>query len=352
MNPVQHHHSAPIKSALPSVVFGTSGLGNIYQVIPYETKLAIVRECVENAHGIPLFDSAGKYGAGLALEVLGQCLHDLNVPPDKVIISNKLAWYQTELTTPEPTFEKEIWKDLTHDAVQKISYEGILECFHQGNELLGDYNAQMVSVHDPDEYLATAEDEAAETRLYKDVLDAYRALNDLKAEGKVSSVGVGSKQWQVIRRIANDVSLDWVMIANSLTLHSHPAELMDFIAELHQKGVAIINSAVFNGGFLTGSNFYNYREVSRDTPEGQRLFEWRDAFFDVCKQFGIQPAEACFNFGFHIPGVVSVALSTTDPAKVKRNIAMSTREIPVEFWRAMVAKGLLEEDCLAITRKE
>src|ERR1700709_757843 len=103
---------------LPPVIFGTSCLGNIYQVVPYETKLAIVRECVNNSPGITVFDSAGKYGAGLSLEVLGQALKDLNVDPKDVIISNKLGWYQTELTTPEPTFEKGIWKELKNDAVQ------------------------------------------------------------------------------------------------------------------------------------------------------------------------------------------------------------------------------------------
>ena len=92
------------------------------------------------------------------------------------------------------------------------------------------------------------------------------------------------------------------MIANSLTLHSHPKALITFIGELHKKGVCIINSAVFNGGFLIGSNFYNYKEVDRNTTEGKALYQWRDDFFVLCKQFAIQPAEACFNFGFNVPG--------------------------------------------------
>ena len=329
---------------LPPVIWGTSGLGNIYQALPYETKLAIVKEYVENSPGIPVFDSAGKYGAGLALEVLGQCLRDLNVDPKNVIISNKLAWYQTELTTPEPTFEKGIWKDIDHDAVQKINYEGILACFEQGNELLGTYVPQMVSVHDPDEYLAAAKDENDEKRRYQDILDAYRALTDLKKQGKVTAIGVGSKTWQVIKRIAADVDLDWVMVANSLTLKSHPQELISFIGELHQKNISVINSAVFNGGFLTGSDFYNYEEVNPSTAKGKELCDWRNAFFNLCKEFDIQPAEACFNFGFNIPGVNSVALSTSKPEKVKSNIEMATKKIPPEFWKAMQNRGLLNKN--------
>jgi D-threo-aldose 1-dehydrogenase len=331
---------------LPPVIFGTSCLGNIYQVVPYETKLAIVRECVNNSPGTTVFDSAGKYGAGLSLEVLGQTLKELDIDPKDVIISNKLGWYQTELTTPEPTFEKGIWKGLKNDAVQKISYQGILDCFEQGNELLGNYPSQMASVHDPDEYLARATNKEEEASLYNDILEAYRALAELKQQGKVMGIGVGSKQWPVIQRIAKDVELDWVMIANSLTLKDHPQPLIDFIAELHAKGVTIINSAVFNGGFLVGSDFYNYVEVDKTTTDGKAMYDWRDTFFALCNDFGISPAEACFNFGFNIPGVESVALSTTDPNKVKRNVDMATKKIPKAFWDAMKGKRLIGDDVI------
>ena len=56
-------------------------------------------------------------------------------------------------------------RDLKHDAIQKISYEGMMECFEQGNELLGGYVPQMVSVHDPDEYLAMAKNERSRSTL-------------------------------------------------------------------------------------------------------------------------------------------------------------------------------------------
>lgn len=329
---------------LPKVIFGTSGLGNLYEAVPYETKLAIINECIIHApDGIAMFDTAGKYGAGLALEVLGKALKELGVPKDKVIISNKLGWYQTALTTPEPTFEIGIWRDLKNDAIQKISYQGILECFDQGNELLGDYDSQMASIHDPDEYLAAAIDEADDAKRYNDILEAYKALAELKQQGKVTSIGVGAKNWKSIQRISNDIQLDWVMIANSLSVKSHPQDLLDFVQELHSKGTTIINSAVFNGGFLVGRDYYNYVLVDKETVEGQALYAWRDQFFALCNSFNILPAEACFNFGFHIPGIDSVALSTTHPNKVKSNIEMATKKIPYEFWQAMKKQGLLEE---------
>jgi aryl-alcohol dehydrogenase-like predicted oxidoreductase len=68
---------------LPEIIFGTSALGNLYQAYTYETKLAIVKECIKNIQQ-PVFDTAGKYGAGLALELLGKSLRQLEIQPENV----------------------------------------------------------------------------------------------------------------------------------------------------------------------------------------------------------------------------------------------------------------------------
>jgi D-threo-aldose 1-dehydrogenase len=104
---------------LPPVIFGASGLGNLFVALDEETKCEIIKECLQLLNAPVVFDTAGKYGAGLALEVLGRCLKRLGASPDQVMISNKLAWVRTELKTAEPTFEPGVWKNLKHDAVQK-----------------------------------------------------------------------------------------------------------------------------------------------------------------------------------------------------------------------------------------
>src|SRR5690606_13420045 len=156
-----------------------------------------------------------------ALEALGKSLKDLGVNPGDVVISNKLGWMRTELIGAEPTFEPGVWKDLGYDAVQNISYDGIIACFEQGNDLLGEYSPQMVSVHDADECLLAADNEEEAAKRYHDILGAYRALSDRKEMGNAKAVGVGAKDWRIIERISKDVELDWVMIANSMTVHSH-----------------------------------------------------------------------------------------------------------------------------------
>lgn len=333
------------KLKIPQIIFGTSGLGNLFTALDGASKYNVISECINQTDGVAVFDTAGKYGAGLALETLGGCLKKLNVKRDEVIISNKLGWLRTELKTEEPTFEPGVWKDLKYDAVQNISYNGILECFEQGNQLLNGYIPQMVSVHDPDEYLAQGKDDNQCNKLYDDILQAYKALHYLKGQGKVSAIGVGAKNWKTIEKISRDVPLDWVMIANSLTIKTHPSELLDFINELSNKSVYIISSAVFHSGFLVGGDYYDYRLIEAGTQYNDALIQWREDFCEVCKIFGVKPSEACVQFVLSIPGINSVALSTTCPQRVKENIEMVHVRVPREFWEALRDKGLITADC-------
>ena len=323
----------------PRIVFGTTPLGNIYQVVDDAVKHEIVANWFRYA-GNPVFvDSAGKYGAGLALECLGKNLSALGVSPDDVVISNKLGWIRAPLVTPEPTFEPGVWFGLEHDAVQRISYEGILECHGEGNKLLAPYTAQLLSVHDPDEYLAAAVSPADAEKRYRDILDAYRALFELKAEGKASGIGVGSKSWGVIKRLFDDgIALDWVMFANSFTIMRHPPALRQFMGELHRAGVAIVNSAVFHGGFLTGGEFFDYRKVTRENDPD--LFEWRDRFESLCRRYHVSPALAAADYGISGPGVVALALSSSQPDRVESLIKLTRDQLPEGFRTALRNEGL------------
>lgn len=327
---------------LPKIIFGSSALGNLYRVVPNATKLSIVENWIQHQRDA-VIDSAGKYGAGLALENIGRCLKELKVDPANITISNKLGWKRVPLISEEPTFEKGAWFGMEHDAVQSISYEGILECYHQGNELLGDYKAQLLSVHDPDEYLNTAETDSAREQCYKDILGAYQALAELRDSGKALGIGVGSKDWKIIQRLHKDgIQFDWVMLANSFTLLTHPPEVMDFIDTLHQAGIQIINSAVFNAGFLTGGRYFDYQVVSREGHSD--LFDWRDRFIDLCSQHNISAALACCQFALSPPGVVSLALNTSNPERVADNVKSVNEKIPPHFWNALKENQLLEEN--------
>ena len=316
------------------IIFGTSCLGNLYKVVPFETKVAIAAEWFK-AYEKPFIDSAGKYGAGLSLECIGKALRALGKKPGDLTISVKLGWRRAPLLTPEPTFEPGAWAGLEHDAVQDISYDGILRCYREAKELLGGFPIDYVSVHDPDEYLVhSAGRESTNRRIdesknREDVLGAYRALFELKAKGEVKAVGIGAKDWTVIRDLYEDVKFDWAMFACRPTLLDHPQELLDFVSRLKADGVYLIDSAVFNGGFLMGSNKLDYRDA--DPVKDAAAFAFRDRYLALSREYGYDPAAPAVEYAFRL-GFDAVALNTSRPEKIAVNAAYGDFKASDVFW--------------------
>lgn len=312
---------------LTPVIFGTSCLGNLYKAVPMETKVAIAAEWFK-AYPRPVIDSAGKYGAGLSLECIGQALRALGKRNGEISISVKLGWRRSRRLAPgeEPTFEPGAWQGLEWDAKQDISAEGILACYDEAHSLLG-YDIQMVSVHDPDEFIANGGD-------INDVIDAYKTLFSLKNQQKgVESVGIGAKDWRVIKNLWNrGVRFDWAMFACAPTLLVHPPELLDFVAELKKSGVYLIDSAVFNGGFLTGGDMIDYRKA--DPAADADAFAFRDMYLALCREYGLDPAAPAVEYAYRL-GFDSVALNTSSPRRILQNAAYGSFRAPPDFWRRL-----------------
>ncbi|MEI6387344.1 MAG: aldo/keto reductase, partial [Spirochaetota bacterium] len=210
--------------------------------------------------------------------------------------------------------------------------------------LLGSpYRAELLSVHDPDEFIAAAgPDPAAQAARLESVIAAYSQLAVLRASGEVKAIGIGAKDWRVARDVAQRVKLDWVMLACSLTVLRHPRELLDWIAALSGEGVAVIDSALFHGGFLTGGNYFDYRRIEPKDPADRMLLAWRHAYATACARAGVTTAHAAVAFARLVPGVSSVALNTSDPARVGENVAMGMEPVPVALWKDLAGAGLID----------
>ena len=316
---------------LTPIIFGTSCLGNLYKVVPFETKVAIAAEWFK-AFDRPVIDSAGKYGAGLSLDCIGRALRELGKQPGDLAISVKLGWRRSRRLAAgeEPTFEPGAWAGLEWDAVQDISYDGILRCFAEAKELLGGFPVDLVSVHDPDEYLSAANDASIAK---DDVLGAYRALFELKARGEVKGVGIGAKDWRVIRLLWREgVTFDWAMFACAPTLLVHPPELLDFVRELKAAGVTLIDSAVFNGGFLTGGDMIDYRTA--DPVKDAAAFAFRDRYLALCRADALDPAAPAVEYAYRL-GFDAVALNTSSPRRILQNAAYAHLAAPAAFWKEL-----------------
>jgi D-threo-aldose 1-dehydrogenase len=347
-------------SSYPPLIFGTSSLGNLYVALSRETKRSIISEVVKQAdiHNCSvMFDTAGKYGAGLALEELGAILTELGISPQEVAISNKLGWKRVPLQTSGPTFELDIWVGITNDAVQVISHDGITDCFNQGNELLGGtFRTSIVSMHDPDEYIFAGPNRQKQAaaplpdceryeRLKRKgaVVEAIRTMHQWKNDGLVERVGIGSKDIHTIVEIQKEVPLDWAMTACSFTIYSHPPEMLQIFEKLRHQNVIIINSAIFNAGFLLGGDHFNYVKINE--VDQAPLFHWRKQFFQVCEEFQVPALFACVQFSWRFSNncISSIAVNPSEPRHVKEYydaIAPENR-ISDNFWHRMQNLGLI-----------
>ena len=222
--------------------------------------------------------------------------------------------------------------------MQDISYDGIMRCHAESKELLGGFPIDLVSVHDPDEYLAHAESQrggdgqnSAFSAALREIKDAYRALFELKARGEVESVGVGSKDWRAIEMLWREgVRFDWAMFACQPTLLVHPPELISFVNELKVAGVTLIDSAVFNGGFLIGSDMLDYRKA--DPEKDAEAFAFRERYLDLCRHYGLDPAAPAVQYAYRL-GFDSVALNTSSPKRILQNASYASVPVPDGFWR-------------------
>ncbi|TVP98127.1 MAG: aldo/keto reductase [Planctomycetaceae bacterium] len=327
--------------ALPRLIFGATTLGNLFVAPPDSQKRELIRRWFQLGPWPVAIDSAGKYGAGLSLEVIGRELAALQIDPSEVILSNKLGWRRVPLTTPEPTFEPGAWVDVRHDAVQDISREGILRCWSEGDELLAPYHADLLSVHDPDEYLAAASDPDDRRRRLDDIISAYQAIRELRDAGRVAAIGVGAKDWTIIRELDQHCDFDWVMLANSFTIMRHPPELIAFIASLASRDVWVINSALMHGGFLTGGDHCDYRRLDPGSPADQAKLVWRERFHQACRELAVDPFHVAVAFGGSSTGIRSVALSTSRPERVESLVAAAHNPVPPEVWTQLHRRGLI-----------
>jgi len=58
----------------------------------------------------------------------------------------------------------------------------------------------------------------------------------------------------------------------------------------------------------------------------------------------VEPATACVQFGLSVPGVVSVALNTSQPERIRQNAAAVQADVPKAFWQSLKQEGLVARD--------
>lgn len=309
---------------LSEIGFGAATLGNLGRAVTDDDATATVDRAWER--GIRYFDTAPHYGLGLSERRLGAALK--NRPRAELVLSTKVGRLLEPNPSPTPLDDDgfvvpgdvlRAW-DFTRDGVLR-SIEGSLE-------RLGVDHIDIAYAHDPDQHSPESG------------LQALEALAELRDQGVVRAVGVGTNAPHKVPGLFTPGLADVVMVAGRYTLLEQGG-LRSALEPALAGGVAVVIAGVYNSGLL-----------SRPWPPEQARYEYGPApaemlararrLAEVCERHGTTLPAAAVELPLLHPAVVAVALGARDAGQLDANLDRHDKGVPSELWAELVELGLLD----------
>jgi D-threo-aldose 1-dehydrogenase len=306
--------------------YGAANLGNLYRAMTDDEAWAVLDAAWDS--GIRYFDTAPHYGLGLSERRLGRFL--ATKPRDDFVLSTKVG----RLLRPSPETGNRL-----DDANQFVvpaalrrawdfSADGVRRSLEESLQRLGLDAVDVLFLHDPEEY-----------DLGPALATGIPALAELRTEGLVTAVGVGSKSTEALLAGVRTQVLDLVMVAGRYTLVEQPA-LDEVIPACRASGVGIVAAAVFNSGLLASPRpgahaRYEYAAVPPQILRRARRIE------EVCAEHGVELPVAALQFPLREKAVRTVVVGGATPAQVRENAARMRAAVPAELWSRLDAEGLV-----------
>jgi D-threo-aldose 1-dehydrogenase len=305
------------KVEVTTLGFGAAPIGNLYTAVDDETAQAAVNAAWDG--GVRYFDTAPHYGLGLSERRLGAALAGHS--RDQFVVSTKVG----RLLVPNPTptgSDLEANGFVVGDGLARqrdYSADGVRRSIEASLMRLGLDRIDIALIHDPDEHMRAAIDEAVP------------ALIALRDQGVVAAIGAGMNHADPLLRFVTETDMDVVMVAGRWTIIDRSADqLMD--ACLH-RGISVFAAAPFNSGLL-----------SRTWPADGAFFDYGPAPEDVlrlaralaaeCQRWGVTLPHAAMQFPLQHPAVASVVAGIRTPAQAAGDVAWATSELPEAAWEA------------------
>lgn len=298
---------------------GCAPVANLYTAVDPSTAAATIHAAL--AAGITYFDTAPHYGAGLSESRTGAALQ--SVPRDSFVLSTKVGRLLEPADAGSPMFPGEPAMRRVFD----FSGDGVKRSLEASLERLGLDRVDIVYVHDPDDHLDQAIDEA------------FAALRAWRDEGVVSAIGAGMNYAAPLARIVREADVDCVLLAGQYTLldQSGLVELLPLCAD---RNVRVVAAAVFNSGVLADPSddatfFYS--------PAPPEIVERARRMQAVCARHGVTLPAAAMQFPLGHDAVESVLVGMRAPHEVAANTAAFAAPVPADLWDELRAEGLLPD---------
>jgi D-threo-aldose 1-dehydrogenase len=318
--------AAPDRLGLGRLGYGAAAVGNLYRAVDDES----ARELLDAAWdaGIRYYDTAPHYGLGLSERRLGEMLQ--RRPREEFVVSTKVG----RLLVPDPDGAARRDDDIfevpaDHRRVWDFSEAGLRRSLEDSLVRLGLDSVDVLYLHDV---------ERSGTDVAEVIDSGVAALARLREEGLIRAIGVGTADLGAVERAVRTDAIDLVMLPGRYTLLEAPAK--DVVALCQERGVDIVNVAVFNSGLLatpepSEASHYEYREVPPD-----KLRRAQD-LARTCRELGVDLPTAALQFSARPPAVVSVVVGADTPEQIRQNARRMRSPVPEELWQVLADRGLL-----------
>lgn len=191
----------------------------------------------------------------------------------------------------------------------------------ESKERLGLDQLPLVHLHDPEAF------DFGELTARGGAVDALVAL---KESGAIGSIGLaGGRVQEIARYLALDV-FDVLLVHNRWTLLDRSAG--DLLSDAAQRGLGLINAAVYGGGILAGTGpdgtapRYGYR------PAPPEILDAVDRMRQVCAVHGTDLRTAALQLSLRDPRFATTVVGMSRPSRVASTIEIASRDVPDGLW--------------------
>jgi D-threo-aldose 1-dehydrogenase len=281
---------------------GTAPLASVFWGNTEERAVATASRAV--AAGIRLFDTAPLYGLGESEHRLGTALAAAD--RGQLVVATKAG----RLLVPGA--------DGTVEPVFDFSADGARRSVEASLRRLGLDRVDVVHVHDPEDHLTVAVD------------GAFRALAELRSQGVIGALSVGTNVVATGQFVLDHVDVDVVMVAGRLTLLDRTAA--DLVTACHRAQVSYLAAGVFNSGVLAAPKpgaWYDY------APAEAGVLDAVGRLQASCAAHGVALRAAALQYPLTVDGVTAEVVGMASPDEVDDNLAALRTPIPDELWREL-----------------
>jgi len=324
---------------------GTAPLGG-WPIAVDEQKALETLETAWN-NGIRYFDTAPLYGSGMAELRVGNFLK--NKKREDFVLSSKVGRVIVD-TDQSKAAEKFIGSPNDKDSNFDFSYYGVMKSFEDSLNRLQLDKIDILHLHDPDNH----PDHFEQARS-----GAIKAMIKLKDEGRVTALGCGLNQNEMLVELAKEGCFDCFLLAGRYTLLDQTS-LEKLMPICENNNISLILGGVFNSGILINpspESYFDYAKLDsnwfksltkslvrkpKDHESAEFWLNKANNLKNVCENFDTTLKKAAIQFPFFNNTVSSCILGMNSSSQVIENIEDYNAKLPYNFWKNLKENKLID----------